>query len=560
MTKTVSTNDHIREFLSYYVTLPHSPYYAVMLNGPWGIGKTYLIKRFLQQNAEQVGKYVYVSLYGLTSIDEIDSAVLQALFPALGWGVTKIGARLGATALKYIGINDEKLKFSDLVNRFEANLFVFDDLERCEASINKTLGYINEFVEHAGCKVIILANEAEINSTEYKSRREKLIGKTLEVQSSFDEAFQYFISLVDDKDARELFAAHRDVVASIYLESKLENLRILQQTMWDFERLFKALKPVHRGNSDAVVALLQLIFALSFEVRSGRIAESDLDGRMKNLVIAVSRRKEEQASAFSVASKRYIGVNLNDTILSDQVLIDFLIRGIVDHEAIGSCLDRSVYFLSAAGEEPWQTVWHWFERSDDEFSVAFARMEGQFLSREFVEPGVMLHVLGLRLFLARIGILKNVREVLREGKKYIDDLYAARRLVPLEAGDADELRSGGYRGLGIHEHNTAGYRDLFEYLKQKRRDAAADTYPGRALDLLAEMTADPESFSRKLSPVPGGGSFSRIPLLAAIEPDEFVASVLNQSSANQHTILRALYFRYQHGALAGDLASEKHGC
>lgn len=550
-----ATNDHIREFLAYYVTLPHSPHYAVMLNGPWGVGKTYLVKEFLKENAEQAGKCVYVSLYGLTSIEEIDSAVLQAVFPAIGWKVTKIGARIGATVLKHFGVNADDLKVSDLMSRFKANLFIFDDLERCDAPINKSLGYINEFVEHAGCKVIILANEAEIKGAEYHSRREKLIGKTLEVQSAFDEAFRYFISLINHHNAKVLFEKHRESIASIYTQSGLNNLRILQQTMWDFERFSLALKPAHRKNDEAMIASLKLLFALSFELRSGRISANDLNGRMNKLVLASSRRKDEAASSFSIAGNRYPDVNLNDTILSDRVLIDFLIKGIVDNDDIRSCLDISRFFISTAGEPAWQTVWHWFERSDEQFAAAYQKMENQFADREFVISGEILHVLGLQLFLARVGLFKKSPDVIWGGKRYIDDVYAGGRLEPLELDDFQELRSGGYGGLGIHDHDTAEYLELFQYLQQRRQRVSIDRYPERAARLFDEMEIDPES-SRQLSPVPGGGSLSRIPLLPAIDPGKFVAFVLKQEPAKQHTILKALYFRYEHGTLTRELAPE----
>ena len=62
--------------------------------------------------------------------------------------------------------------------------------------INTSLGYINEFVEHEGRKVIIVTNEQEIkDKEEYARRREKLIGKTFEVQSVLDEALVSFIEL-----------------------------------------------------------------------------------------------------------------------------------------------------------------------------------------------------------------------------------------------------------------------------------------------------------------------------------------------------------------------------
>jgi predicted GTPase len=46
--KPIDNNRHIKEYLSQYVNFPHSPHFAVMLSGAWGIGKTFLIKAFLE--------------------------------------------------------------------------------------------------------------------------------------------------------------------------------------------------------------------------------------------------------------------------------------------------------------------------------------------------------------------------------------------------------------------------------------------------------------------------------------------------------------------------------
>jgi KAP family P-loop domain len=190
-------NKHVIDYLSYYISIPYPPHYAVMINGPWGIGKTYLVKKFLKQNFGQQQhaadrdadakrrkrknrKYVFVSLFGLATIDEFAAALFQAIYPALGWKTTTIGARVGSSLLKrYVG-PDASFEIGDVINKFDADLFVFDDLERCEASLNKVLGYINEFVEHDGCKVIIIANEKEIDKgPEYENRREKIVGKVV---------------------------------------------------------------------------------------------------------------------------------------------------------------------------------------------------------------------------------------------------------------------------------------------------------------------------------------------------------------------------------------------
>jgi hypothetical protein len=179
------------------VSFPHSPGFAVILNGAWGIGKTYLLKRFLEDQRKLGKKCVYVSLYGLDTLDEIDNALLRSIYPLLALKGTRIAGRVATSIAERFGLGAlvKGLDPKEILDRLGADLYAFDDLERCEAPLNKVLGYINEFVEHDGCKVVIVANEAEIRNTDkedYLRRREKLIGKTLQVQSEFGKAFDYF--------------------------------------------------------------------------------------------------------------------------------------------------------------------------------------------------------------------------------------------------------------------------------------------------------------------------------------------------------------------------------
>jgi hypothetical protein len=44
------SNEHIFEYLTYYLELKATPEYAVMVKGAWGIGKTFAIKRFVEQH------------------------------------------------------------------------------------------------------------------------------------------------------------------------------------------------------------------------------------------------------------------------------------------------------------------------------------------------------------------------------------------------------------------------------------------------------------------------------------------------------------------------------
>jgi hypothetical protein len=533
-----------------------------MLNGPWGIGKTFLLKSFLAPSSGEDKRYVYISLYGLASFDDIDDALFRAMYPALDNKGVQLAGRALKAAGKFFQIEPD-VKLSDILSKSKADLFVFDDLERCELPINKVLGYINEFVEHHDCKVIIVANEIEIRKQKrYVRVREKLIGKTLEIQSAFEEALTAFTALITDKSTRDFFEAKAAEISHVYHQAGLNNLRILQQTMWDFERFYTALDNKHQQNEQAMAALLKMLFALSFEIKAGNIKAADLNGRKYAILGSAinSRRESSQVPPIVIAQEKYGGVDLDDSTLSDDTLVDLLVKGIVDKEQIRSELDVSSYFITVADEPEWRTVWYAFDRTSEEFEHAFAEMERKFIARSYILTGEIQHVFGIRLWLSDIGVLiKSRADVVAEGKAYVDDLYAFGKIEPSSEGDDyPDVRAGGYGGLVIHEHATPEYQELYTYLHANRRRAGADRYPDLASKLLVEMQQDPDLFFRRLNVTNSeDNTFYRIPILAALNPDEFVAALLGLHPSSQRTILLALNVRYEHGQLDRDLPSER---
>jgi hypothetical protein len=561
MKENADPNGHIKQYLSQYIALGHPPYFAVMLTGAWGIGKTFLVKQFLKGALKEDQKLAYVSLYGLRSSDEIDGALFRAIYPILDSAGVRIMGRLARTAARFFRV-DPEMQTSDVLNKYNATLFVFDDLERCEMPINEVLGYINEFVEHEGCKVIIIANEEEIKQEEgYRKRREKLVGKTLQVQSVFEEALSSFISLVSDSDIKNVLQKHVQDIASVYHQSELNNLRILQQTIWDFERFSTALLESQRENDEAMSALIKFMFAISFELKGGRIQASDLKNRVNSIVAGIMKKnKEETPTGLALSSKRYPNIMLHDTILSDEVLADILDKGIVDEEKIRLCLSKSHYFAEFIDEPAWTTVWHWLERTDAEFMTAQTVMERQFSQREIVETGALLHIFGLRLMLSDMKILdKDRAEIVRECKAYIDDLYDQNRLLLLNRDERGSgLRFDGYGGLGISESSTAEYRELFQYVEQKRKQASEAELPKQGIDLLAEMEADPELYFRRLNYSNSDDNlYPDVPILAAISPAAFADAFMKLSPIKQRTVMTTFKGRYERGGLSNDLASEK---
>ncbi len=174
--------------------------YAVMIDGTWGCGKTYFVLKTLktklkeheEKKAKSIKGYkkrnvIYISLYGVKATEDISKKICIESY--LGktdkFGkVLKMGADV-VSSLVPIALEVAKpfagnaeLKPDDIDGVIESflpiknSILIFDDLERCDCSINEILGYINSFVEHEKMKVIIIANQEEIGKSVTEKGRE----------------------------------------------------------------------------------------------------------------------------------------------------------------------------------------------------------------------------------------------------------------------------------------------------------------------------------------------------------------------------------------------------
>jgi hypothetical protein len=544
------------------MNFPHPARFAVLLNGPWGIGKTYLIRNFTTQATKNGKKCVYVSLFGLSTVQEFDEVLMGALRPILNNKVVQFGGRFATIGAKFARL-ENPIKASDVIEWSKSDLIIFDDLERCPAPLNTILGYINALVEHEDRKVVIVANEKEIIDKEaYKNRREKLIGKSFEVQSSFDDAFADFIKTIENKKLQKLFLERKDQISDLYTQSELNNLRILQQSMWDFERVYSVFSDHHTDRAGAMAAVLRMFLSLSFEYKAGRIDANDLNERpnsMQLLIASMNPDKVGGKGKIEVAIERYKGEGLTDGILTNQTLSDILARGIVDKDRIQQDLNRSSYFVGPGQEPVWRTVWHRYERSDDDVVTAFMKMEQNFTERQFTITGEILHVFGLRLSFAGTPLLpKNTTDISSECKKYIDDIYADKKIEPRESKYVSDIDFMAYDGLGFAEYETGDFKELAAYLREKQEAANLDLRPAQAEELLTEMKKDAGLFYRRLNLTNSeDNKYYDIPILSYIAPDRFAEVFFQSDVRAQRGILLAIKERHKDSGFATALLTEK---
>ena len=152
-----------------------------MLSGDWGTGKSYYIQNdlipFINGQSDSENRCIVLSLYGLKDVNEISKIIyLETRFSLFPKGeLFESGKIIGKTVIKgltsILGF-DISQNEKDLINLYKSidysgKLIILEDLERSGIGILDVLGYVNNLVEQDGAKVLLVANENELQHYEY---------------------------------------------------------------------------------------------------------------------------------------------------------------------------------------------------------------------------------------------------------------------------------------------------------------------------------------------------------------------------------------------------------
>lgn len=228
---------------------------VLAINGEWGTGKTHEWNRLISSVSinSNFSKYSYVSLFGLTSIADLKTAVFAKAIPT-----KSINKKFDIKSLDknsiLVGLNSVKsfaTKFKgmpglsnvafglDAVAPFliSNSVICFDDFERMSCDRIKPeeiLGFISELKEEKNCKVVLIFNESKLEFLEqYKKYREKVID--LEINFSRTSAEAILIALDSD-------IPHRDLIAGYCQALNITNIRVLKKIKSIFQMLFREIE------------------------------------------------------------------------------------------------------------------------------------------------------------------------------------------------------------------------------------------------------------------------------------------------------------------------------
>jgi len=559
-------NQRVRAFLEDFITLKNTPNSAVLINGPWGSGKTFLIKNFIKEHQDQHHFY-YVSLYGVTTREGFSDAVFFAAYPALDNKVVKITGSLLSSVLKFKGV-DSNITLKTVIEKTETGVYVFDDLERSGIPICDLLGYINEFVEHAGCRVIILANEHELTTlggdnaaSEYQRRKEKTIGWTLAVQCDVEAGLEAFLERVSSVETRKVLADAQNELLHAFQKSESENLRLLQQAIWDFERAIPKVKKEYQDKA-AFKTFIGITAALAIEAKRGAITRSDLKdpGKFTSARILAKNDDERSKAPIEQFSARHPEISLYDPVVSNEIVHHWLFDGQIDENVFNRVFEDDSRFVDVSEVPSWKIAWDWPRNSHDKVMQAVQDMNDRISRFEYRLEGEILHVFGILIdFAQRKFIDETTGEALDRGKHYIDELLQQGFLKADNEAFGRGAGSRSYEGLGFSGENLGEFNELCSHMRESLAQAAVIWAEGQIPNLLDLMENEPVEFVRRLCPTTTkSDALCKIPILAKISPSDFGQKFLTLHPSTMLEIANVFSLRYEFAHNSNDLHDEKN--
>lgn len=212
-------------------------YKCVLINGDWGIGKTYFLKnKFLDDK-----DYIYVSLFGTNSIESFKTEIYSKFNKFIG----KIKDITKRTEGNSIGLGPISLPITywetdinKVINKKTKNkeiTIIVDDLERKSREINieDILGTIESMSEIKNVNIILVANEEKITEKEmFLNFKEKVIQKTYNVhkysKDAPKEVTNYLLNNVKEKTNINIEDI-KNTILEVFELHPVNNLRTLKK-------------------------------------------------------------------------------------------------------------------------------------------------------------------------------------------------------------------------------------------------------------------------------------------------------------------------------------------
>lgn len=432
-------NTLLTSYLNEYIKMV-KPQFAVMITGKWGCGKTFYIDKLIKEwgkekvktDAESIRlKPVYVSVYGLQTVAEIVRQIKIKLNPILYSKGAKIAKKVAFTTLQILtkskvdvdgdGTGEDLKSLLDAEGVLEIfksdstsikghKILIFDDLERIKMPLDEFFGFVNNIVEHSNAKVILICEEDKLKESaekdklkvEYKDFKEKLVGQTFSLNVNYEEIV---VSFINDS-GNSILVNNRNLIVSLFIASKCENLRIVKHSLLDIERFFNQL-PANVTKQENYAFFEKNVVAYMVIVSiEERLGNKDIDKFQAYSLLEEYRKASHEIGQKYKNLLGYYQLYHSEYVISIPILLAFIRTGYIENP---DGLVAGCRVFQSRNLNNWEKLWRNKTLSNGEFTELLAMEKKRFYKKELEYAFEVAHLAGILLSLEKRGLIKLSR-------------------------------------------------------------------------------------------------------------------------------------------------------
>lgn len=549
--------------------------FALMINGAWGCGKTYFIKNTLESKIEEIPcpnkknqkyKQIYVSLYGVSSIDEIRDRIFYEINPNLKW-IDSISRRLisaaeaipnGGNIVKDLLTTDKNEKSSIIkkITKYYDKVLVFDDLERIDfksLDLQSVLGFINFLAEHNHCKIIVVANDGDLDK-EYKQFKEKTIRFSYtycpEKGEIYDDVCEKY-----NNDYKQFLKEQKQSILEILNAGKCENLRTLIFITDVFQKIFEKAK----GNfSDKINKDLLLPFTIiSIEAKNGKTKE-DLKGclipinSLSHSSLLTNKNSDEEKidtkeKEDNLLRRKYVRFRKYKGILFYDILFDLVYDGYISDDRLENIIEstRKEYVAKEGTEESKlvKRIIDWTQIPDEEFDNVINTIKDKVSAGKFdVSDLLKIYAAFIYIDVMKINDFTLSDEDTETFKSAIDENMRFKQYLPFFETKAPIWGNYGAPFSGVDAEETkisaeaeAKYNSLRQYALSINNKHQKEDYQAQIYTILSFIKNDEtERFRDFISDQNNKFIFLDIP------PKDLISAIISANAKTKQIFLLGL--------------------
>jgi hypothetical protein len=342
---------------------------VIALAGKWGTGKSHLWREIREAATEDsVRKAPYVSLFGVSTITELQLRIVQECIPYMDSSLSRTVTDYGRSAKKLLMAVSNRFSALDDIALLVApkllrdRFVVIDDIERKHAqlSIDEVLGFIDDLIQNRNCRVLLILNADKLGDKAlWDQLREKVIDHELLLDTSAGEAFDIARKTIPTNFVPEIRSAVEIC--------KISNIRVICKILRVVNRVLADYQKVSPEVAARIIPSSVLLSGIYYKgVEDGPPIEfvlglnADVEAMLAEMKSRAKDRPTEEDKLKARWKVLLQQLHINSVDEFEELVVEFLRSGLLDDSALRNIVTR--YFAEAGELLARQRVDQFFHR------------------------------------------------------------------------------------------------------------------------------------------------------------------------------------------------------